>query len=65
MGVTDSNVEAGGLVKHAFVVGEGVEAGLAVIGPHAAAAYSAKGEIGSRQVENGVVDATAAKGYGF
>ncbi len=60
--VHQRRVGTGRLVEHGLVVGERVEAGLAVVRPHAAGSHSAEGEIRHGEVHHGVVQRDATGG---
>ena len=61
-GIPEGRVEPGALDHHALAVGEGVEAGPAVIAAHAAVPHSAEGQAAGGQVDHGVVDTAAPEG---
>ena len=59
--VTHGQIQPGFLVHNAALVGEGRKPGLPMIGAHAAFAYAPKAHFAGGQMNNGIIDASAAK----
>ena len=60
--IPHGQIQPGGLVHDGPVVGEGVEAPLAVVASHAALPHAAEAHVVGGQVDDGVVDAPAPEG---
>lgn len=60
--IAHRQVHPGGLLHHAFPVGEGIKAQFAVVAAHAAVTHTSKAHPAGSQMDNGVVDAAPAKG---
>ena len=59
--VAHGEIHPGLLIHNAFAVGEGLEPGPAVVGPHAALPHAAESHGAGGQVDDHVVDASAAE----
>ena len=62
--IADGQIQPGGLFYDALFVGKGVKAAAAMVLAHAGGAHAAKPHAGGGQVDDGIVDAAAAKGDG-
>lgn len=59
--IPHGQIHPGFLVHNALVVGKGIKARFPMVGAHAAFAETAEAHAAGGQVDNGIVDATAAK----